>query len=141
MLVDANLLLFAVDETRSAHERARIWLTEAMNGPRRVGLPWISLAAFLRISTNPRASANPLSAVEAWEHIAAWLACDVAWIPRPTERHAEVLGSLVLRYDLRANMITDAQLAALAVEHGLTVYSADTDFARFAEITWRNPVA
>jgi len=141
MLIDANLLLFAVDETCAAHERALSWLTETMNGPRRVGLPWISLGAFVRISTNPRASTNPLSAAEAWEYVADWLASDVAWIPNPTERHAEVLRSLLLRYDLRANMVTDAQLAALAIEHGLVVYSADTDFARFSEITWRNPLA
>jgi hypothetical protein len=65
----------------------------------------------------------------------------VTWIPGPTEHHAEVLESLVLRYDLRANMITDAELAALAIEHGLTVCSADTDFARFSEIRWVNPLA
>ena len=70
-----------------------------------------------------------------------WLACDVTWIPNPTDHHAEVLGSLVLRYDLRANMITDAQLAARAIEHGLALCSADTDFARFSEIRWVNPLA
>jgi predicted nucleic acid-binding protein len=64
----------------------------------------------------------------------------VAWIPSPTSNHAAVLGRLIRQYDLRANMITDAQLAALAVEHGLAVYSADTDFARFFEITWANPL-
>ena len=94
-----------------------------------------------RISTNPRASVLPLSPTQAWGHVSEWLSCDVAWIPNPTERHAEILGSLILRYDLRANMITDAQLAALAIEHGLVVFSADTDFARFSEIRWENPTA
>lgn len=141
MLVDANLLLYAVDEESPRHEQARAWLTEVLNGARRVGLPWSSLGAFLRISTSPRATQRPLRPAEAWQLVAEWLDCDVAWIPGPTARHRDVLGSLVLRYDLRANMIADAQVAALAVEHGLTVCSADTDFARFGEIQWFNPVA
>jgi hypothetical protein len=64
----------------------------------------------------------------------------VIWVPQPTERHAEVLGSLVTAYRLRGNLISDAQLAALAIEHGLTLCSADTDFARFREIRWENPL-
>jgi toxin-antitoxin system PIN domain toxin len=141
MLVDANLLLYAVDETATLHLRALDWWTAALNGSRRVALPWLSLAAFMRIATNPRASAHPLTGREAWEHVAAWLDCDTTWVPDPTRRHAEIFGGLVHKYDLRANMITDAQLATLAIEHGLTVYSADTDFARFSELRWVNPVA
>jgi len=141
MLVDANLLLYAVDESSVHHQRAREWLTEVLNGHRRVALPWLALAAFVRISTNPRASDQPLSPGEAWRHVTDWLACDVTWIPNPTDHHADVLGSLLLRYDLRANMVTDAQLAALAIEHGLALCSADTDFARFSEIRWVNPLA
>ena len=104
-------------------------------------LPWLSLAAFVRITTNPRASDRPLSAKEAWSHVQDWLDCGHTWIPSPTDRHAAVLGDLLVRYDLRANKVTDAQLAALAIEHGLSVYSTDTDFARFAEIDWINPLA
>lgn len=70
-----------------------------------------------------------------------WLSSEAAWIPQPTDRHADVLGSLVTSYHLRGNLITDAHLAALAIEHGLTVCSADTDFARFVEIAWHNPLA
>ena len=141
MLVEANLLLYAVDE-RSRHHRASLeWLTSTLNGETRVALPWISLAAFLRISTNPRASAEPLAPSDAWEVIKNWLSHDLTWIPNPTDRHADVLGALVERYDLRANLITDAQLAALAIEHGLQLFSADTDFARFSEIDWVNPLA
>jgi hypothetical protein len=141
MLVDANLLLYAIDERSPQHDASRDWITQVLNGDRRVGLPWLSLGAFLRIATNPRASDRPLSAAEAWRFVAEWLSCDVTWIPNPTDRHAVILGSLVEKYDLRANMITDAQLAALALEHGLSVYSADTDFARFTEIRWVNPLA
>ena len=107
----------------------------------RVGLPWLSLAAFVRISTHPRASDQPLTPAKAWQQVEDWLATDTAWIPAPTDHHAEILGRLVKTYDLRGNLITDAQLAALAIEHGLTVYSSDTDFARFDEIRWVDPLA
>jgi uncharacterized protein len=141
MLVDANLLLYAVDETSPFHARARTWLAEQLNGSRRVGLPWQSLIAFLRIATHPRASEHPLRPDEAWDHILDWLACDVAWIPEPGARYADVLGRLVTRHHISGNLVTDAQLAALAIEHGLTVCSADTDFARFPEVRWENPLA
>jgi uncharacterized protein len=140
MLLDANLLLFAVDRESPFHTPAREWLDEVLNGDRRVGLPWQSLAAFLRIATHPRASKHPLGPDEAWQQIEEWLACEVAWIPVPTDRHAAVLGDLVKRYQLRGKVITDAQLATLALEHGLTVCSADTDFARFTELRWENPL-
>ncbi len=140
MLVDANLLLFAVDETSRFHAVAADWLTKKLNGPGRLGLPWQSLGAFLRISTHPRAADNPLTPDQAWAQVEDWLAADPAWIPSPTERHADVLGSLVRSYDLRGNLISDAQLAALAIEHGLMVCSADTDFARFREVRWENPL-
>jgi toxin-antitoxin system PIN domain toxin len=140
MLVDANILLFAVDGMSPFHLPASRWLTDRLNGPRRVGLPWQTLAAFLRIATHPRASEHPLSPEAAWSHVEDWLGSGAAWIPMPSERHADVLGALVLSYQLRGNMIADAQLAALAIEHGLTVCSADTDFARFREIRWENPI-
>jgi toxin-antitoxin system PIN domain toxin len=141
MLVDANILLFAVDESSAFHAAARTWLTERLRGARRVGLPWQSLTAFLRISTHPRAAARPLRPEEAWSYVRDWLAADVAWIPVPTDRHADVLGSLMTTYQLNGNLIPDAHLAALAIEHGLTVVSADTDFARFTEIGWDNPLS
>jgi len=74
-------------------------------------------------------------------HVDEWLGCDVAWIPAPTRRHADVLRTLILRHHLRGNLVSDADLAALAIEHGLAVCSADADFARFREIEWVNPVA
>jgi len=140
MLLDANLLLFAADADSPYHGPAATWLTAQLNGPRRVGLPWQSLGAFLRISTHPRASERPLSPPEAWAQVQDWLAADTAWIPQPTDRHAEVLGGLVTSYQLRGNLVSDAQLAAIAIEHGLTLYSADTDFARFRGLRWENPL-
>ncbi len=141
MLVDANILLYAVDETSPFHERARDWMEETLNGSRRVGLPWASLTAFLRIVTNPRALADPLAPAEAWALVDAWLDAPTVWVPTPGRGHREILGRLVGDLDLRANLIPDAVLAALCIEHGLEMVSADTDFARFTELTWRNPIA
>ena len=140
MLVDANILLFAVDRDSGFHARAAGWLTEQLNGARRVGLPWPVLSAFLRIATNPRAFRSPLTPAEAWACVEAWLACDTVWVPTPTERHAEALGALVRTYEVRGNLVADADLVALAIEHGLAICSADTDFARFGEIEWVNPL-
>jgi toxin-antitoxin system PIN domain toxin len=141
MLVDANLLLFAADAAAPAHARAAAWLTAQLSGTRRVALPWESLNAFLRISTHPRAVTNPLQGDAAWRFVQDWLAAPVAWIPSVTDSHAEVLGELLAKYQLTGNLIPDAHLAAIAIEHGLEVCSADTDFARFTEIRWANPIA
>ncbi len=140
MLVDANVLLYAVDEASRFHGKARSWLEDVLNGSRRVGLPWLSLTSFLRIATNPRALTEPLGAAEAWEVIESWLEVPVVWIPQPSVKHREILGGLVRRHDVRANLVPDAVLAALCLEHGLTMVSADSDFARFTEIRWLNPI-
>ena len=141
MLVDANLLLFAVDSDSPWHRRAADWLTTQLNGEHRVGIPWESLGAFVRIATHPRASDRPLQPDDAWAFVEEWLAVPTVWIPQPTDAHADVLGSLVRRYRLAGNLVPDAHLAALAIEHGLEVCSADSDFARFTEVRWRNPLA
>lgn len=141
MLVDANLLLYAVDQTSPFHERAEGWLTEQLNGSRPVGFPWPSLVAFLRIVTHPRAVDHPLPAGRAWAQVEEWLACEVAWVPTPSSRHREILGGLIERHQVVGNLVPDAHLVALAIEHGLTVCSADSDFARFDEVRWLNPVA
>jgi toxin-antitoxin system PIN domain toxin len=141
MLIDANLLLFAVDNRAPAHRGAATWLAARLNGDRRIGLPWESLTAFVRIATNPRASDHPLKPADAWRFVEDWLAVPTAWVPLPTDNHADVLGRLVRKYGIAGNLIPDAHLAALAIEHGLEVCSADTDFARFTEIRWRNPIA
>lgn len=141
MLVDANLLLYAVNEDSPFHEPARVWLTERLSGARRVGLPWLVLGGFLRIATNPRAVARPLDPEQAWQRVRDWLAAPVTWIPEPGAGYPELLGALIARHQVTGNLLPDAQLAALALEHGLTICSADTDFARFDEVTWLNPVA
>ncbi len=141
MLLDANLLLYAVHAGVPQHEATAEWLTEQLNGSRRVGLPWQSLGAFMRISTHPRAFERPLAPATAWERVTDWLSSPVAWIPQPGPAYARTLGELVIANEVRGNLVTDAQLAALAIEHGLTLCSTDTDFARFADLRWINPLA
>jgi len=141
MLLDANVLLYAVHRESRLHDYARDWLTEQLNGSRRIGFPWQSLGAFLRIATHPRAFERPLDPTDAWSRVTEWLACDVAWIPEPGPRHVTLLGGLIAKYGVRGNLVPDALLTALALEHGLAVVSADTDFARFTELKWDNPFA
>lgn len=140
MLVDANLLLYAVDETSPDHAAAADWLTKALNGDRRVALPWQTLGAFLRISTHPRVTTVPLSADDAWDLAASWLAAPAAWVPAASERTAAILGKLLTEHRVTGNLVPDAQLAALAIEHGLVIHTADTDFARFDGVAWCNPL-
>jgi hypothetical protein len=141
MLVDANILLYAVDETSPFHDSARAWLEGALNGDERIGIPWQSPWAFLRIATNPRALADPMTSVDAWTFAQAWLDAPVVWVPAPGFRHREIFERLVVERDLRANLISDAVLVALGLEHGLSIVSADSDFARFPQVRWINPVA
>ena len=140
MIVDANVLLYAADSTSPHHERAAEWLTEALNGRSRVGLPAQSLGAFLRIATHPRASRQPLSAEQAYAHVSRWLDAEVAWVPPTTTRTISLLGELLVRHGATGSLVPDAQLAALALEHGVAVVSADADFARFPEVRWIDPL-
>jgi len=141
ILVDANLLIYSYFEESPQHMRARDWLDDQLNGFAAVGLPWPSLFAFVRIVTNPRVFRPATSAAGAWRQVLDWLACEPAWIPQPTERHADVLGSLISLPGMHGNLVTDAHLAALAIEHGLTLYTTDGDFARFPLLRWTNPLA
>lgn len=140
ILVDANLLIHARSATSADHAAARTWLDSRLNGSAPVGLPWPSLLAFVRITTNPRIYPQPLTMDAAWEQVEAWLDCEPSWIPAPTERHRALLGPLLARAIGRADLVTDAHLAALAIEHGLTLCSTDGDFARFPGLRWENPL-
>jgi uncharacterized protein len=141
ILVDANLLIYAHSNNFSQHPAARDWLDEQINGSAQVGMPWACLLAFLRITTNPRLFERPHAMAKAWEQISAWLDCDTVWIPGPTERHAGVLAGLLSQPGIHGNLVSDAHLAALAIEHGLILCSADGDFSRFADLKWINPLA
>jgi toxin-antitoxin system PIN domain toxin len=141
ILVDANLLVYAHVASFQQHQVAREWLDGKLNGAAPVGLPWESLLAFLRLVTNPRVFEHPEPAAAAWDQVAAWLNCANVWIPLPTENHRAVLGDLLSVTRAHANLVPDAHLAALALEHGLVLCSADGDFARFPGLRWENPLA
>ena len=141
MLIDANILLYAVHRQSPFHAATREWLEEQLSGSRRVGLAWQSLGSFLRVATHPRIFERPLAPGVAWARVTEWLEAEVTWIPDRGERHAPILGDLIVRHNVTGTLVPDAELAALALEHGLTVYSADSDFARFPEVEWRNPIA
>ena len=141
ILVDANLLVYAFAKDLPQHESARAWLDEQLNGSTRVGMPWESLLAFVRLVSNPRIFERPATVTRAWQQVLEWLAVERTWIPQATEAHAKVLTDLLGEIGGRANLVPDAHLAALAIEHGLTVCSSDGDFARFSGISWINPIA
>src|SRR5437868_1142139 len=115
MLVDANLLLYAVGQQSPHHRAAAAWLESALNGDQRVAIPWQCIGTFLRIVTHPRITVSPLSSVEAMSFVNSWLETDAVWIPQTTERTVSVLSELMIRYHLTGNLVPDAQLAALAI--------------------------
>lgn len=139
-LVDANLLLYAFDKGFAQHTAAQTWLDELLSRPEPVGLPWPSLLAFVRLTTNPRVFTQPLTVDAAWQQVQQWLTPACVWIPTPTERHREILGQMLIDSQSTANHVPDAHLAALAVEHGLVLCTADTGFARFPGLRYENPL-
>lgn len=141
MLVNANLLLDAIDASSPRHRSASRWLTDALNGDRAVAIPWQTIGAFLRISTHPRVFARPLAAADAWNDIEAWVLAEPTWIPAATETTLRVYGNLTRSLAVSGNLVPDVMLAALAIESGIELMSADGDFARFAGLRWRNPLA
>jgi hypothetical protein len=141
ILVDANLLVYAFDAQAAQHRAARTWLEASLAGTARVGLPWESLVAFLRITTNPRLGRHPAPIAHAWRQVESWLESPVAWVPVATERHAEAFGTLLALVGASANDVHDVHLAAIALQHGLIVATTDRDFARFPGLRWENPLA
>ena len=105
-----------------------------------MGLPWGTLGAFHRIATNPRAFPEPLTPREAWDQVEEWLDAPRSWVPQPTGRYREILGRLVRDHRVSGPLFSDAQLAALAIDHGVPVVSSDADFARFGGTTWIDPL-
>jgi uncharacterized protein len=141
ILVDANLLVYAHDSAAPEHPLARGWFEGVMNRPAKVGLPWPSLLAFVRLVSNPAIVRQPVAPSAAWQRAAEWLARENVWIPLPGATHAAVLGRLLQDSRVTSRMVPDAHLAALAIEHGLVLCSSDGDFARFSGLRWENPLA
>ncbi|MEI6375534.1 MAG: TA system VapC family ribonuclease toxin [Actinomycetes bacterium] len=140
MLLDANVLIYAVDSSSPHHLKCRTWLEANLNQPRRVALPWQSIGAFLRITTHPRVVPNPLTSTEAWQFIGDWISAAPVWVPPITPSTLKVLGELMTAPGATGNLVPDAMLAAIAIEHGLTVVTADSDFTRFP-VTMLDPTS
>lgn len=140
-VVDLNLLLYAVNRDAVQHTRARQWLDSLFSGDEPVALPWIVLLGFLRISTSPRVFNRPLTGEQAIAIVDAWLDQPGAIALSPGEAHWSILRGLLSESSGLGAATTDAHLAAMAIEHGAELCSADGDFRRFAGLRWRNPIA
>jgi toxin-antitoxin system PIN domain toxin len=140
ILVDANLLLYAYNRGAPQHERARAWLEDVFSRPEPVRLSWIAVLAFLRIATDARVFARPMSPAEASAAVSAWLALPHVAFLEPGERHWPILEGLLTTAQARGALVMDAHLAALAIEHGTVLCTTDRDFSRFAELRAMNPL-
>lgn len=140
MLFDANILIYSADRDSVYFDRARDVVESALNGSQRVAIPWQTIGAFVRICTNPRVYSQPMSGTDAWDCVERWLERDVVWIPPAGHSTARAYRELATAIPITSNLVPDAMLAALAIEHGLELWSADTDFARFPGLRWRNPL-
>jgi len=140
-LPDLNLLLYAIDEGSPLHPPAREWLEATLSGTEEVAFAWIVLLGFLRLATNPRVFEEPMSVEEALEAMDGWLAQPVARMVNPTPRHATLLSGLLQPHGAAGNLVSDAHLAALAIEHDAELCSHDRDFGRFDGLRWLDPLA
>ncbi len=140
ILPDANLLIYAHNRESPQSEKAYRWWFDCLKQRKNIALPWATSLAFLRISTNHRIVDSPLSVSEVLKIFDYWHSLPNVHIPHPTPRHYKILRRLIKHLGTAANLTTDAHLAALALEHGYTIYSNDSDFARFPELKWKNPL-
>lgn len=138
-LVDANVLLYAVNSDAPHHEVSRRWLDSALSGEDTVGFAWVALLAFIRLSTRDDLFPSPLSPDEALDTVDAWLGAPPAVVLEPTRDHARLMRRLLQPFGSAANLVNDAHLAALSIEHRCTVASFDRDFGRFEGVRWAPP--
>lgn len=138
-LPDLNLLIYAVDQASPSHESALRWWNGLLSGNETVGLSWSVLLGFVRLTTNPRVFRHPMSTDEALEYVERWLAHPLTTVLEPTSRHARLLRDLLAQTGPAGNLVPDAHLAALAIEHGAVLCSADHDFGRFPGLKWIDP--
>jgi toxin-antitoxin system PIN domain toxin len=137
---DVNLLLYACEADAPQHSAAVSWMEQLFAGSDVIGLPWITLWAFVRLSTNPRVWPIPMPPAMAFQHIRNWLAQPGVVIVHPGPRHAELLERLVTEARASGPLVSDAVIAALAIENGAVLASTDRDFSRFTDLRWVNPV-
>jgi toxin-antitoxin system PIN domain toxin len=140
IVVDVNLLIYAVNQDAPFHRNAKAWLEAALSGTETVGLPWSVLLAFVRLTTRPGVFRKPLAVEATLDLVDKWLAQPGVTAPEPTTRHMRILRDLLLPLGTGGNLTSDAHLATLAIEHGAELCSSDNDFARFPRLRWRNPL-
>lgn len=140
-LVDANVLLYAVNSDAQHHERSREWLDDALSGDETVAFAWIALLAFLRLATRPDIFPRPLTLDAAMDQVDDWLAASSSVVLEPTRDHGRIMRRLLAPLATAGNLINDAHLAALAVEHQCGIVSFDNDFDRFEGVRWQLPTA
>ena len=140
ILLDANLLIYAVNEQAPQNRKAKVWLESVLSGQETVGFPWTVLLAFLRLTTRPGLFRQPLPVDAALDIVSAWLDRSAATVVHPGPRHLQLLHQLLVPLGTGGNLTSDGHLAALAIEHGAELYSCDSDFARFPGLKWRNPL-
>jgi len=138
-IVDANVLLYAVNSASEHHDASRRWLDGALSGADIVGLAWVPLLAFARLTTKHGLFPTPLNPQDAMAQIRDWCAAPSAALVHPTARHADVLSDLLSGVGAGGNLVNDAHLAALAIEHRASVVSYDSDFGRFDGVRWHTP--
>ncbi len=138
-LIDANVLLYAVNSDTRHHERARRWLDGALSGNDTVAFSWVAILAFLRLATKVGLFPRPLTVDDAMDRVDAWLAAAPAVVIEPTATHARIVRDLLASVGTGGNLVSDAHLAALAIEHRCGIVSFDNDFSRFAGVEWVEP--
>lgn len=138
-LVDANVLLYAVNEDTDHHETSRRWLDRALSGRDTVAFAWVALLAFVRLATKEGLFARPLTLDEAMDQVDDWLGAGPSVVVEPSADHARIVRRLLAGIGVGGNLVNDAHLAALAVAHRCTVVSFDHDFARFDGVSWQAP--
>lgn len=141
IIIDVNVLLYAYQADSPQHRAAKEWLENLFAGEEIIGIPWVTLWAFLRISTNPRAWPSPMPAETALQHIHEWLTQPGVIAVNPGPRHLELLERLVTEDRATGPLVSDAALAAMAIENGAVLASTDRDFSRFTQLRWINPIA
>lgn len=138
-LVDANVLLYAVNTDAAHHETSRRWLDGALSGEATVAFSWIALLAFVRLATKAGLFPQPLTVDEALDRVDAWLDAPPAVVIEPSVDHARIVRDLLRQVGVGGNLVNDAHLAALALEHRCDLVSYDNDFGRFAGVSWETP--
>lgn len=140
IVLDANLLIYAYDSASSQHEKARSWIEETFSGTAPVGLPWLTIVAFLRIMSNSKLPGQRFTASEAVHIVETWLAQPNVRLLSPDQNHWTVLRNMIVEGQASGPLVADAQLAALTVEYGGVLHTTDRDFARFPGLRWTNPL-